>query len=163
MESVPLHFNLPADPTRRQSVVGALHLDTVVEMDCPLAVLVVAKRFDRQGLQEGLFLGEHGCDLAFGGAVDAGVGPALFPVIEVGLGLFQALEALPLERSFLRVSDAGFDFTFAIRVSDSARHSHHAVVRQHVAVERIDRRIVDVGCEDALAQVVEHHHTRGAA
>ena len=77
--------------------------------------------------------------------MDAGIGPALFPVIEIGLSLLQALEALTLERSFLGVADAGFDFTFSIRVSDSARHGHHAVVRKHIAVERIERGIVDVG------------------
>jgi hypothetical protein len=33
-------------------------------------------------------------------------------VIEIGLGFLQALEALSLERSFLRVSDAGLDFAF---------------------------------------------------
>ena len=79
------------------------------------------------------------------------------PVIEIGLGLLQALEALTLERGFLGVSDAGFDFTFSIRVSDPARHGHHAVVRKHIAVERIERGIVDVGREHALAQIVEHH------
>src|SRR3970040_3126578 len=110
-------------------------------MDHPLSVLVIAKRLDRQRLQERLFLGEHHGYLAFGGAVDAGIGPALFPVIEVGLGLFQALEALTLKRGFLRVSDAGFDFTFAIRVSDSARPSRDAIVRPNIAVERIECRV----------------------
>ena len=94
--------------------------------------------------------------------MDAGVGPALFPVIEIGLSLFQALEALALERGFLRVADAGFDFAFSIRISDPARHGHHAVVGEHIAVERIERGIVDVGREHAFAQIVEHHHARTA-
>jgi hypothetical protein len=84
-------------------------------------------------------------------------------VIEIGLGLLQALEALSFERSFLRVADAGFDFTFSVRVSDSARHSHHAVVGKHIAVERIKRGFVDVGSQHALAQIIEHHHARAAA
>ena len=95
--------------------------------------------------------------------MDAGIGPALFPVIEIGLGLLQALEALPLERSFLGVSDAGFNFAFSIRVSDPAWHSHHAVVRQHIAVQGIEGGIVDVGLEHTFAQIVEHHDARGAA
>ena len=37
--------------------------------------------------------------------MDAGVGPAFLPVIEIDLSLLQALEALTLERGFLRVSD----------------------------------------------------------
>ena len=60
------------------------------------------------------------------------------------------------------MSDAGFDFTFSIRVSDPAWHRHHAVVRKHIAVERIERGIVEVGLEHALAQIVEHHHARAA-
>jgi len=47
-----------------------------------------------QWLQSGLLFGEHSRDLAFGGAVNARVGPALFPSIQVGLGFRQALKAL---------------------------------------------------------------------
>ena len=85
------------------------------------------------------------------------------PVIQISLGLFQALEALTLERGFLGVSYAGFNFAFSIRVSDTAWHCHHAVVRQHIAVQRIEGGIVDVGLEHAFTQIVEHHDTRGAA
>ena len=85
------------------------------------------------------------------------------PVIEIGLSFLQALEALTLERGFLRMSDAGFDFTFSIRISDPARHSHHAVVGEHIPKERIERGLVDVGSEHAFAQIVEHDHARAAA
>ena len=44
--------------------------------------------------------------------MDARVGPVSFPAIQIGLSIFQALEALPFERGLLRVTDAGFDFTF---------------------------------------------------
>jgi len=60
------------------------------------------------------------------------------------------------------VSDAGLYFAFSIRVSDPARHGHDPVVRKHIAVERIERRIVDVGDEHALTQIVEYHHARAA-
>ena len=95
--------------------------------------------------------------------MDAGIGPAFLPVIEIGLGLLQALEALTLERGFLGVADAGLDFTFAIGVTDPAWHSHHAVVRKHIAVERIERGIVEVGLEHAFAQIVEHYDPWAAA
>ena len=42
--------------------------------------------------------------------MDARVGPALFPVIEVGLGFVQSLEAQTFQRCFLRVTDARFNF-----------------------------------------------------
>ncbi len=48
--------------------------------------------------------GEHGGHLAFGGAVDARVGPVLFPVIEVGLRFFQAFEAQSFQRRLLRMA-----------------------------------------------------------
>ena len=52
-----------------------------------------------------------------------------FPVIQIGLRLFQALEALPFQRCFLRVADAGFDFPFAIGISHAAWQRDGAVVR----------------------------------
>ena len=78
-------------------------------------------------------------------------------LIQIGLRFFQAFEALPFERRLLRVADAGFHLAFPIRIADAARQGDRAVMCQHVAVERIQRRIVDIGREHAFAQVVEHH------
>jgi hypothetical protein len=48
---------------------------------------------------------EHGCDLAFGRAMNAGVGTGLFPPIEIRLRCFQALEAQGSGRTeFLRTT-----------------------------------------------------------
>jgi hypothetical protein len=44
--------------------------------------------------------------------VNASVGPPRFPAVEIRLRIFQALEALPLERRFLRMTDARLDFAF---------------------------------------------------
>ncbi len=90
-----------------------------------------------------------------GGAVDARVGPALFPAIKVGLGFLQTLEAQAFQRCSLRMTDAGFDFAFAVRVLNAAGHGDRAVVREHVAIKRIERGIVHVGDENALAQIIE--------
>ena len=65
------------------------------------------------------------------------------------------LEAEPFQRRLLRVADARFDFPFAIGIADAARQRDDAVMREHVAIERIDRGIVDVRREHAFAQVVE--------
>jgi hypothetical protein len=55
--------------------------------------------------------GDHrvgrGSDLSFRGAMNAGIGTACLPTIQIGLGLLQALKAFSLERS-LSVADAGF-------------------------------------------------------
>ena len=53
------------------------------------------------------------------------------------------------------MADAGFDLAFAIGIADATRQRDHAVVREHVAIKRIERRIVDVGREHALFQIVQ--------
>src|SRR5208283_1202173 len=78
-------------------------------MNGAIAVLVVAERLQRQRLQAGFLFGEHRRYLPFGSAVDSGVGPAFFPVIQIGLGLFQALETLALQRRLFGMPDSGFD------------------------------------------------------
>ena len=94
--------------------------------------------------------------------MDARVGPALFPMIEVGLGFFQTLEAQAFQRCLLRMANARFDFAFAVGILNAARHGHRAVVRQHVPIEGIESRIVNVGDEHAFAQIVEHDDAGGA-
>ena len=51
------------------------------------------------------------------------------------------------------------DSTLPLRSGSRTRHGSatDAVVGEHVAVERIERRVVDVGREHALAQIVEDH------
>ena len=95
--------------------------------------------------------------------LDAGVGPTLFPAIQVNLSFFQTLETQTLQRRFLGVTDAGFDFALAIGILNATRHGNRAVVREHVAVERIESGIVDVGDEHALAQIVENDDASSSA
>ena len=121
------------------------------------AVLITAERFQRQRQQLWLLFGKHGRHLPFGSAVDARIGPARFPMVQVSLRFRQTLKPLSFERCFLRMTDAGFNLTFAIRVAHPAGHGDHAVVGQQITVERIERGIVNVRSEHALAQIVEHH------
>ena len=109
-----------------------------------------------------LFLRKHRGDLALGRAMDAGVGPARLPAVEIRLRRLERLEAQPLQRRLLRVADAGFDLALPIRIADAARQGDDAVVREDVAIERIERRVVDVGREHAFAQIVEHDDADGA-
>ena len=95
--------------------------------------------------------------------MDARVGPARLPAIEIRLRLLERLEAQALERRLLRVADAGFDLPLAIGIADAARQRDDAVVREHVAVERIERRVVDVRREHAFAEIVEDDDADGAA
>ena len=61
------------------------------------------------------------------------------------------------------LADARFDFALAIRIADATRQRHHAVVREHVAIERIERGIVDVRREHAFFEIVEDNDAHGAA
>ena len=95
-------------------------------------------------------------DLPLGGAVDARVGPARFPVVQVGLSFLQAFEAKSFQRGILGMADAPFHFPLAIRIADAAGQRDNTVVSKHVAVQRIDGGIVDVWFDHPLAQIVEH-------
>src|ERR1700689_1214211 len=117
MRCVPLPLNMASNPARWRAVVSGLDFDAAIQVYGALAVLVIAKRFQRQWQQRRTLFGEHRCHLPFGGAMNARVGPALFPAIQIRLRFLQGFEAQTFERSLLRMTDTGFDFAFAIRVS----------------------------------------------
>jgi hypothetical protein len=93
--------------------------------------------------------------------MNAGIGTACLPTIEIGLGFLQALKAFSLERS-LGVADTRFNFSFSIWILDPTRQSDGAIVRQDVAIERIQSGIVDVRDEHALAQIIQDDDPRSA-
>jgi len=47
---------------------------------------------------------------------------------------------------------------FAIRIGNAARQGNNLIVLQHVAVQRIDGGIVNVGREHTLAQIIEDNY-----
>jgi hypothetical protein len=96
-------------------------------------------------------------------AVDARVGPARLPAIQIRLGRVEGLETETFQRRLLGVADAGFDFPFAIGIADPAREGDHPVMREHIAIERIQRRVVDVRGEDPFFQIVEDDDADGTA
>jgi len=63
------------------------------------------------------------------------------------------------ERRLLRMPDTRFDFALAVGITDATRQRDDAVVREHVAVERIEGRVVHVRREDPFLQMVEDDHT----
>jgi len=69
--------------------------------------------------------------------MDAGIGPTLFPVVQVGLRFRQTFKAHAFERRPLGVADAALDLPFPIRIPDTARQSDGPVVRQHITVQRV--------------------------
>src|SRR5580658_2095280 len=111
IQLIPLHLYFASDPTWGQAVVGEIDFDATVQIHAPLTILVVAKRLEGKRQQGWFFFGKHGGDLSFRGAMNAGIGTACLPTIEIGLGFLQALKAFSLERS-LGVADTRFNFSF---------------------------------------------------
>lgn len=110
-----------------------------------------------------LLFRKHHTHLTLRRAVDARVRPSRLPLIEMALRLIETLEAKPLQRRSLRVSDPRLDLALAIGVTHTTRQRERAVVREDVAIQGIDGRVVDVGGEHSLLQVVEHRDPRRAA
>ena len=130
---IPLHLHATADPAGRRAVVSGLHFHAAVQMHRALAVLVIAEGLDGQRQQRRSFFGEHRRDLPLGGAVNARVGPALFPAIQIGLRFFRGFEAQALERRLLRVADARFHLALSIRIVHAARQARR---RRSVSARR---------------------------
>ena len=61
------------------------------------------------------------------------------------------------------MANTAFDLSFSIRITHTARQCYCAIVRQHVAVQGVESGIVDIGCEHALAKIVEDNNACGAA
>lgn len=70
--------------------------------------------------------------------MNAGVGPALFPMIEVGLRLGQGLKTLSLQWRLLGVADTALDLSFAVWIANATGHGDDVVVGEHVAEKRVD-------------------------
>ena len=77
--------------------------------------------------------------------------------------LLDRLEAPTLQRRGLRVADRVLDATLAIRVTDPRRVGHHAVMGERGGVHGVQFRLVQVGLDDALLEVVQHDVAAAAA
>jgi hypothetical protein len=163
VQIIPLHLHPPPDPAGRRAVVRGLDFDAAIQVHRPFAVPVIAKRFEREWAEGRLLFGNHRRDLPLRRAVDPRIGPARLPPIQVCLRRLETLEAESSQRCLLCVPDARFDFAFSIGITDATGQRDDAVVREHVAIERIERRIVDVGREHALFQIVEDDDADGPA
>ena len=159
----PVHLDALADPAGRRGVVRGLDFHAAVEMDGAPPEAVVPKRLDGQWPEHRPFLGKHRSHLPLRGAVDARVGPVRLPAIQMGVRLLQALEAQSVQRRALRMANARFDFAFAIRIAHATWEADDPIVREHVAIDGIERRVVDVRREHAFFESVEDDEARRAA
>ena len=117
----PLHF-CPRCSRSNWPVRGSISR-TYIESHCTLTFRPIQPGF-----------GEHRRYLALGAAMDALVGLALFPVIQIRLCFFQALELLALQRRLLRMGHTGLNLTLSIWIPHFARQCRYPVVRQDIAI-----------------------------
>ncbi len=61
------------------------------------------------------------------------------------------------------MTDARLDFALPIRVLHAAGQGDGAIMLQHVAIERIECGIVNVGRDHAFAEIIEDHDASHAA
>ena len=107
MPAIQLDLGAPADSARRHAIRGGLDFDTGVQVQGALAELVKAEGLPRHRQQRGPLFGKHRRHLPLGGAMNAGVGSALFPPVQVSSRLFHAFETHSLQERSLRVDDPG--------------------------------------------------------
>ena len=69
----------------------------------------------------------------------------------------------PLSGVFCAWPTPDSDFALAIWIAGCDTASRPRLMREHVAIERIERGIVNVGDEHAFAQIVEDHDARRSA
>ena len=86
-----------------------------------------------------------------------------FPVFEEVVLLLDRGEASTLECAALGMPDGILHGTFAIGIPDPRRVRHHAVMREHGSVDRVQLRFVQVGLDDPFLQIVEDHVAATAA
>src|SRR5260370_24201046 len=84
-QAIPLHFDRASDPTRRGAVIGSVDFHAAIQVHGAIAELVITERLQEQRPQRRLLCGKHGRDLSLGGAVNPGIGPMSFPVIQANL------------------------------------------------------------------------------
>ena len=160
---VPLHMHLAADPTRRRSVVSRLHFNTAIQMNRALAVLVVAERLQRQRLQRRASLRRTSPPPAAWSGHGCACRPSVLPSDR------DTPAPLPGSRTACPSAASSVHGRHRFRLSlfdldpAPAGQRRHAVVRQNIAIERIQARIVDVGRQHAFAKIIQNHHPRDAA
>ena len=153
-QAVPLHLDALADPAGRCAVVRRFDFDAAIKMDGPLAVPVIAKRFDRRRPERRLLLGKHHSDLALRGPVDGGVAQAGFQAIKVSLGPLERLEAGAAGRGLRGGPTAGLTLAFGVGLANSDRGGGPRRVRARVAIPGLGGGRISVWGGGALLECV---------
>ena len=88
--------------------------------------------------------------------------PLGFPLFQEGVLLVDGLEAAALQHRVLGVLDRVLDRALAVGVAHPGRVGDDAVVGQHVPVDGVQFRFVQVGLDDAFLEVVEYDVSGGS-
>lgn len=60
------------------------------------------------------------------------------------------------------MAHASFHFAFPIWILNATRQGDRTVMGQHITIERIERRVMNVCLEHAFTQIVEYHYPHAA-
>ncbi len=134
-----------------------------VKINASLNDSVVLEACRRQGLQRRPFFAEHSANLALRGTVNPCEGPPLVPAHEVRVLFLDAFEGVSLQCRILRVAHGRLDLSLEVGRVWSTRQGDDAVMLEHRGVELIESRVVNVGINDAFAEVVEPNRRADAA
>ena len=163
VQVVPLHLDALADPAGRRAVVRGLDLDAAIEMHGALAVPVVAKRLERAAGRARAAPRQTSRRPGASSCRGCACRPSASPSDRDRPARPRASRsAAPCSGVFCAWPTPASTLPLRSGSRDATRQRDDAVVRQHVAIERIERRVVDVGREHALAQIVEDDDRDGA-
>ena len=124
----------------------------------------VGEQLGGQGFQcRGFHVAKVFAHLSPGGAVDAGVGGVLFPLLEVAVLLGQTAELAALERVVLAILDAGLDLALVPGHARLGGQDERPVVGGELGQLGVEIRFIPIGLEHAGLEVVDHHLERHAA
>jgi len=117
---------------------------------------VVAERFQRQRLRKGFSSANIALPVSWCGPWMR-LSPSVLPVIQIRLRLCKALELLPFNGVICAWLTPLSTFPFRSGSRTLARKCRNAVVRQNVAIQGIQARIVEVRRQHSLAKIVQNH------
>ena len=153
---LPAHPDLPADILRRHGIISPLQLNVTIPMHRAGRFFKHREQTRRQRQQFGAFhFVEHLADLLPGGAMNARVRHAAFPLRKKQVLRRQTRKAPALERVVLAILDPGLDLAFVARHRRSGRQHHRAVVAAELLHLRVEFGIIPVGPRDGRPQVVD--------
>ena len=160
---VNAHNDLSMQPCRQCGVIAVVDLDRAVILNCSGFLREVGKTVQRQIQKKRFFFLKHLLDLPFHPSMNPQGGPALLPVHQPLILLFDAFKPTALQSGVLGVLDRIFNTAFAVRVGYAGGIGHNAVMSQDRSINRIQMGFIKIRFNDAFFEVVQNDVAGSAA